>query len=160
MRDRWLPSLDTLVAGGKLKPNTRSSYQRQVEVYVLPRLGHVLLKDVSADMLARFYGELLTSGRCRVGKGEDAPKGLGPTSVRLVHVTIHRMLKDAVRWGILVRNAADAASEDVPERRKSGKATGSPISSGSSSRVSRTIACLRCGSCSSRPAYGVARSPG
>jgi len=121
-KERWLPSLDTAVAGGKIKPNTRSSYRTQIESYVLPRLGHVALKDVSADMLARFYGELLTSGRRHTG-GKDAPKGLSPTSVRLVHITIHRMLKDAVRWGILARNVADAAAEDAPQRRKTGNAT-------------------------------------
>ena len=50
-------------------------------------------------MLGRLYGELLTSGRIQTREGQEA--GLSTTSVRLVHVTIHRMLKDAVRRGLL-----------------------------------------------------------
>jgi integrase len=119
--DKWLPALDTAVAGDKLKPNTAASYRTQVNSYVLPRLGHVLLKNISADMLAGLYGELLTSGRKHVREGQ--PAGLSTTSVRLVHVTIHRMLKDAVRWDLLSRNVADAASKDAPRPRKTGKDT-------------------------------------
>jgi integrase len=118
--DRWLPNLETAVAGGNLKPNTAASYRTQVNAYVKPRLGHLRLKDLTADMLAKFYGELLKSGR-RTGKGKGGP--LSPTSVHLAHVTVHRMLGDAVRWGLVARNVADAASKDAPKRRKTGKDT-------------------------------------
>jgi integrase len=119
--DRWLPSIESQVVGGRLKPNTAASYRAQVNSYILPRLGHVALKDVTSDMLSRFYDELLASGRRHVGS--DGNAGLSSTSVRLVHVTVHRMLKDALRWGILPRNVANAASEDAPRRRKTGKDT-------------------------------------
>src|SRR5688572_16651783 len=32
-----------------------------------------------------------------------------PRTVRYIHTIVHRMFKDAVRWGRLVRNPADAA---------------------------------------------------
>lgn len=35
--------------------------------------------------------------------------GLSPRSIRYVHTILHRGLKDAVRWGRLARNPADAA---------------------------------------------------
>jgi integrase len=119
--DRWLPSIEAQVMGGRLKPNTAASYRAQVNSYILPRLGHVVLKDVTSDMLSRFYDELLATGRRHVGA--DGHTGLSSTSVRLVHVTVHRILKDAVRWGILPRNVSDAASEDAPRRRKTGRDT-------------------------------------
>ena len=53
--------------------------------------------------LSVLYRELLTSGR------RHRPGGLAPKTVRNVHVLIHRVLKDAVRWGYVVRNVADAA---------------------------------------------------
>jgi hypothetical protein len=46
------------------------------------------------------YADLLADGR-RDGKGD-----LSRTSVHAVHVTVGRMLKDAVRWGPLARNVA------------------------------------------------------
>src|ERR1700733_14452718 len=61
--DRWLPSIEAQVMGGRLKPNTAGSHRAQVNSYILPRLSHVALKDVTSDMLSRFYDELLVSGR-------------------------------------------------------------------------------------------------
>ena len=119
--DRWLPSIESQVIGGRLKPNTAANYRVQVNAYILPRLGHVALKDLTSDMLSRFYDELLASGRRHIGA--DGDTGLSSTSVRLVHIAVHRMLKDAVRWGIVPRNVAYTASEDAPRRRKTGKDT-------------------------------------
>jgi integrase len=105
----WLPSLDALVAGGKIKATTASSYRIQLETYLLPELGSTLLKDLTAPRLNALYGRLLASGR-RNGKG------LSRTSVRLVHVTGHRMLRDAVKWGRVTRNVADLADPPTPAR--------------------------------------------
>lgn len=115
----WLPSIDALVAGGNMKPSTASSYRCQVNTHIVPQLGSVLLRDLTGPMLNALYGRLLTSGRVRVKEGGSP--GLSPTSVHLVHVTIHRMLKDAGRWGLVARNVADLA--DAPRPRKSGEST-------------------------------------
>jgi integrase len=119
--DRWLPNLEPLVAGGNLKVNTAASYRRQTEVHILPALGSVLLKDLSPSMLAKLYGDLLASGRRTVREGQSA--GLSPTSVRLVHVTLHRMLRDAVRWNLVPRNVASVAQHDAPQRTRTGEET-------------------------------------
>jgi integrase len=116
---RWLPALDALVASGKLRPNTVASYRNQMNAYVIPNIGHVGLRSLSPDRLSILYGELAISGRRKTKDG--AVKGLAPTSVRLVHITIHRMLRDALKWGLVTRNVADLAASDVP-RRASGSA--------------------------------------
>jgi integrase len=113
VESRWLPALDGLVTGGTLRANTVMSYRNQALSYVVPNLGHVKLSALSADHLARFYGELSKTGRRKVKEG-DPPKGLAASSVRLVHITVHRLLRDAVRWGLLARNVADLAAADVP----------------------------------------------
>jgi integrase len=46
------------------------------------------------------------------GEGSDAGMQLDRRTVNYVHTIIHRALKDAVRWGRLARNPADAA--DAP----------------------------------------------
>jgi len=48
--------------------------------------------------------------------GAEAGKGLSPATVRRVHVTAHKALRDAVRWGKLARNPADLA--DPPQERR------------------------------------------
>jgi integrase len=53
------------------------------------------------------YAHLLENGRRRGGGG------LSPKTVRNIHVMLHRALKDAVRWGYLPRNVADAVDPPV-----------------------------------------------
>lgn len=40
----------------------------------------------------------------------DEPKGLSPRTVRYVHTILHAALKDALRWNLVARNVADAAT--------------------------------------------------
>ncbi len=83
---------------------------------VLPYLGSTTLHAVDAGMLNGLYAMLLASGR-----RDHEPGGLSPRSVRYVHTIAHRAFKDAVKWGRLARNPADAAdpprasSSDRPE---------------------------------------------
>ena len=61
------------------------------------------LVKVDAGVLNGLYSHLLTSGR------KDGRGGLSPRTVRYIHTILHRALKDAVRWGRLLRNPVDAA---------------------------------------------------
>lgn len=38
------------------------------------------------------------------------PRGLSPRTVRYVHTILHAALKDALRWNLVARNVADAAT--------------------------------------------------
>jgi integrase len=100
---RWLPAISATVA-----PNTADSYTRMVETHLEPRIGNISLTALDGAHLTALYGELSRSGR-KDGKG-----GLSARTVRLAHVTMHRALRDALRWGLVARNAADAA--DVPRQ--------------------------------------------
>jgi hypothetical protein len=75
---RWLPTIKTTV-----RANTFESYRSAVDVHLIPRLGHLQLRQLSRSTFSTFYGELSESGRAD-GKG-----GLAPRSVRAVHVTAH-----------------------------------------------------------------------
>jgi integrase len=78
-------------------------YRTNVDAHIVPKLGHIELRRLGPDSLNRFYAEMLRSGR-RDGKG-----GLSTRTVRILHVILHRALRDAVRWGIIPRNVADLA---------------------------------------------------
>jgi predicted Zn-dependent protease len=65
---------------------------------------------VDAGTLNTLYAALLADGR-----KDHAGGGLSPRSVRYIHTIIHRALKDAVRWGRLARNPADAADPPKAE---------------------------------------------
>lgn len=98
LADEWLPAKRTTV-----KQTTLASYEMHVTKHVQPRIGGISLLNVGATHLNAFYADLLENGR-RAGDG-----GLSPTTVRRVHSTLHKAFADAVRWGRLNRNPADAA---------------------------------------------------
>lgn len=94
----WLDTIGTTV-----RRNTVDSYRRNLENHVVPRIGSVKLHQVDAGTLNGLYEQLLREGR-RDGRG-----GLAARTVRYIHTMLHRAFKDAVRWGRLGRNPADAA---------------------------------------------------
>lgn len=71
--------------------------------------GHIT-KDTLASLLRR---------AARESTGQSVA-GLSPRTVSYVHTIVHRALKDAVRWGRLARNAADAADPPRPSQTAGG----------------------------------------
>jgi integrase len=106
LTDQWLPTVRAAV-----RPTTWTTYRIYAEAHILAALGNVPLQTLTAAHLNRLYADLAQHGR-RDGRG-----GLKPKSVRHVHVLLHKALSDAVRWGLVARNVADAADPPrVPRR--------------------------------------------
>jgi integrase len=93
----WLAAITPTI-----RPSTHHSYERNLRLHVLSGLGEVPMVKVDGAMLNALYGELLAHGRA------DG-QGLSGRSVRYIHSIVHRMFRDAMRWGRLVRNPTDAA---------------------------------------------------
>jgi hypothetical protein len=97
--EEWLPDNQP----PRLRPSSFANYTNYTRIHVVPRLGDIELQRLSPSNLSAFYRVLLTDAR-RDGKG------LAPKTVRNIHAMLHRALKDAVRLGYLIRNAADAVT--------------------------------------------------
>jgi integrase len=97
--DEWLPAMQP----PRVRPSTWLSYQRNLERHVIPALGEIELQRLTPAHLTGFYRSLLTGGRL------DGRGGLSAKSVKNIHGALHPALKDAVRWGYVTRNVADAA---------------------------------------------------
>jgi integrase len=96
----WLPAVR--MAG--VRDSTWASYRMNVEKHLVPGLGAIELQRLRPAQLNGFYRELLTKGR------RNAAGGLAPKTVYyIIHSILHRALRDAVRWGYVVRNVADVA---------------------------------------------------
>ena len=113
LEDDWLPSLENLVAGGKLKPTTATFYRNLTKTHVIPRLGGIPLRALDATALNACYRDLLASGRVH-GDG-----GLSRTTVHSIHVAISRALRDAVKLGKVARNVASLADSPTSENARS-----------------------------------------
>jgi integrase len=59
--------------------------------------------------LRQFSGRRVSEARGLESRGYAHGRGLAPNSVRKIHATLHRAMRDAVRWGYLSRNPVDNA---------------------------------------------------
>jgi integrase len=89
----WLPAVRP-----SIRPGTYTGYELNVR-RVAPHIGQVRLQQLTPARLTRLYGEL----------------DLAPGTVRVCHSILSRAFADAVKWGRLSRNPAEAAS--VPRSR-------------------------------------------
>lgn len=90
--DQWLPAIE-----GNVRTSTLASYKGNITRHVIPMLGGVQLQALTAPMLTTVYRRL------------SEEKGLSPKTVRHVHTTIRKALSDAIKWGLVERNAASTA---------------------------------------------------
>ena len=98
----WLPAIEHTI-----KPATFESYRRNVRLHVAGRLiGRRRLQDVEPADLNALYSLLL--------RGDDRHRALSGRSVAYIAAIIHRALRDAVRWQLIVRNPADFADPPRP----------------------------------------------
>jgi len=114
LTERWLP-----VQEARLRKSTYDSYQRNIDLHVIPALGKRPLDKLTADDIDVFYAALLKNGRKKKSPGErgDA-KGLSPKSVHNIHVMLNKALGDAARKGTVVRNVVALADAPSLQARK------------------------------------------
>jgi integrase len=89
---RWLPGKQVVLA-----VSTYAGYRRNVERHIVPALGRIALRRLRPHHLEAFYATLLRG---------DGTTGLSPKTVYEIHLVIRGALSDAVRRGLIARNAA------------------------------------------------------
>ena len=99
--DRWLSTY----AASNTTLRTQEGYRGNIERYVVPAIGGVLLQDLTGQHIQSIYA----------GMGA---RGLSARTSVHVHRVLRKALSDAVKWGLLQRNAADAATPPRPERKQ------------------------------------------
>lgn len=97
---RWLDE----IARQSIRRKTYESYALNVRRLVR-LIGSVKLENLTPAHIQLAYGSLTA-------------EGLASRSVRQAHVVLHRALRQASQWGMLLRNPADDVSLPRPERRE------------------------------------------
>lgn len=129
--ERWLP-----IQKSRVRASTYDSYRRNIDLHVLPALGRRPLDKLSVDDIDLFYATLLTEGRKKptgrkpIGKkastadamavDDDKPVGLGPKTVRNIHLMLKKAMADAQRKGIVIRNVVSLADAPTLKNRQEG----------------------------------------
>lgn len=79
---------------GSVRKSTYDRNESLCRVHLIPALGRKKLKTLSAADVAGFYRSRLDSG-------------CSAASVHKMHETLHKALRQAVRWGYMMKNLAD-----------------------------------------------------
>ena len=113
---------------GRVRPSTWQSREMHVRVYLIPALGRLPLARLAPNDVEKALAVFLASGRPapvgataeareRTRRGRPAKAGIAPLTARHVRATLRRALADAVRDGLVIRNAAaDARPPYAPHR--------------------------------------------
>jgi integrase len=95
---RWLDHIKSQVT-----PKSHERYAGIVNQNLIPALGAVRLNQLKPVQISAAYSAALTGGR-----RDGAEGGLAPRTVGHMHRVLKQALGQAVRWGELNRNPADA----------------------------------------------------
>ena len=98
LNTEWLPAIKSTI-----RPTTFLSYKGHVERHLVPALGRIPLQQLSGAHINAFYAKLLGENTA------EQKRQISPSTVRRIHATLHRAMKDAVRWNQIMRSPADAA---------------------------------------------------
>lgn len=101
---RWLETHKS-----NISPNTIDGYRTNIEKHIIPYIGGIKLRNLTAMKIQELYAKLLESGRAD-GKG-----GLSPTSVLYVHRVLTMALTAAKRMKLIRDNPMENV---IPPRKK------------------------------------------
>ena len=103
--DTWLgETIRSRVASGKLAATTAQGYATHVRVHLKPRLGTIPLRKLRPGQVEGMLGDVMGEGR-------------SPATATRIRATLSRALSDALRDGLVERNAAQLVDPPNVERR-------------------------------------------
>lgn len=95
----WL----TTYVATNTKPSTQRGYEGNTRRYIIPAFGSVHLQNLQPQHIQKLYSSMLE-------------RGLSAQTTLLTHTVLREALSHAVKWDLLVRNPADAATPPRPEK--------------------------------------------
>src|SRR5574340_170285 len=88
----WLTTYEDSV-----RPKTYEQYTQIVNRYLAPEFGNLKLRDLRPDHIQTFYARKIRDGKSQ-------------RTVLIIHAVLHRALNQALRWGLIGRNPAQAVN--------------------------------------------------
>jgi integrase len=104
--NRWLPSVE-----GTVRQSTYTRHEEVVRLHLKPSIGGIEIKDFGPLDVEELYRKKLRSG-------------LSPRTVQIIHATLHKALKQALRRSLVSKNVTEVVTP--PRYRKKEVRTLSP----------------------------------
>jgi integrase len=97
--ERWLSEY----AYVNLSPRSFERYRDLIRQHVIPDIGNISLSQLKPEHLQRHYTTKLAAG-------------LSARTIRYHHAVIHKALQTALKWGLILRNPAEAVEAPKPRQ--------------------------------------------
>ena len=91
------------VASHNLRPTTYQTHSSLIRNHIEPELGNIRLVSLRPDQVQDFYDLKLK-------------EGLSQRTVQYLHSILHKVLKQALKWGLVTRNVTDLVEPPSPQR--------------------------------------------
>ena len=98
----WMDFWFREFAAPRLKESTRETYGYRIYKQIIPRLGHIPLKELKQADLQGFYASLKKEGR--LIRTEQYGEGLSDAHIRSIHAHCKAALDKAVEQGLIYVN--------------------------------------------------------
>jgi integrase len=98
--DKWLDAVK-----GSVRDRTWQRHEEVVRLHLKPTIGCTKLDKLNALQVQSVYRQKLD-------------EGLSARSVEIIHATLHKALKQAVRWSLILRNVAEAVTSPRPAKKE------------------------------------------
>lgn len=97
----------------KVKPNTWATYKSKIYIHVLPRIGHLSIRDIHAQHIQRLFHDIRTAGRADQREGV-----ISEHSLLHIHRIINNIFELAVKWDLISRNPCKYVAKPRPKHRE------------------------------------------
>lgn len=102
----WLRLWFDVYAKPNVRPSTKSNYTNLIENHIIPAIGRIKLKQLSAIQIQKLYNDTRDHGRVkRFEKTTDF--SLSGRFVRAMHMVLHSCLEQAVKERLISYNPCD-----------------------------------------------------
>jgi len=111
----WVNTWFELYSEPHVRESTALYYQSMIKYHVIPYIGEIKLRKLTAMDVQKLYRDLADHGRVREAQKKTQP-GLSSTGVRGVHMMLHNCLDQAVKERLIAFNPTEACK--IPKIQK------------------------------------------
>lgn len=103
------------VKKGALSPRIHAEYERSINDFILPTLGHIKLSELRPAHIQEFVNQLQNVPKRRRTGEIDGDNKLSPATIRRRLTILQSILGTAVKLGIIAENPADSKRLTLPK---------------------------------------------
>ena len=105
--ERWVKTWFEIYSKPNIRENTQERYWNHIRYHIIPEIGHIKLKKLTARDIQIMYNNVRDHGRVLLGPKDKREKTLSASYIHSLHRMLKMCLERAVKDQLLIRNPCD-----------------------------------------------------